>query len=167
MDVGTIIQFIYTKVAIVLLILLTGFIIAKVAGKIIRRVLAGAELNKILAKAHFAPMSDSIAAIAEYAIYIATFGVLLHQFGLAHIVLWVIGVVAAFVIIFSLTLTVRDFIPNAIIGLLIRKKLKAKLGKKVRIGMISGKLEHIGIVGSTVIEKEEHHVPHLYASKYI
>jgi small conductance mechanosensitive channel len=112
-------------------------------------------------------MSDAFGALVEFALYLATLIIILQQFGLATITLWIIGSIAVIVVFFSLTLTVRDFIPNFIIGLIIRKKLKAKLGKHVRFGMISGKLEQVGIVASTIRNSDEHYVPHLYTSKYI
>jgi len=163
----TVVQWIYSKFAVAIIILLAGFIIAKIAGKLVKRVLAEAELNKILAKAKFTPMSDALGAIVEYVLYAATLLVVLQQFGVANITVWVTGIIAAVVIIFSLTLTLRDFIPNAIVGLFIRRKLKAKLGKQVQIGMISGKLVQVGIVASTIKNADEQYVPHLYSSKYI
>lgn len=162
-----ILQWIYSTFAVAIITLLAGFIIAKIAGKIVKRVLANVELNKILAKAKFTPMSDAVGGIVEYALYFATFLVVLQQFGLAHITAWIIGIIAAVVIIFSLTLTARDFIPNIVVGLFIRKKLNAKLGKQVQIGIISGKLVHVGAVNSIIRNKDEYCVPHLYATKYI
>jgi small conductance mechanosensitive channel len=167
MGLMTVLQWIYDKFAVAIIILLAGFIIAKIAGKVVKRILAEAELNKILAKAKFTPVSDALGGIVEYALYVATVIVVLQQFGLANITLWIAGIVAVLAILFSLTLTIRDFIPNAIVGLFIRKKLNAKLGKQVKLGMISGRLEHVGIVASTIRNPDEQYVPHLYASKFI
>jgi hypothetical protein len=160
-------QWIYNTFAVAVIILLAGFIIAKIAGKIVKRVLANVELNKILAKAKFTPMSDAVGAIVEYALYFATLLVVLQQFGLAFITVWIIGIAAAVVIIFSLTLTARDFIPNVVVGLFIRRRLKAKLGRQIQLGMISGKLVHVGAVNSIIKSKDEYCVPHLYATKYM
>ena len=162
-----IIQWIYNTFAVAVIIMLAGFIISKIVGKIVKRVLANVELNKVLAKAKFTPMSDAVGGIVEYVLYFATLLVALQQFGLANITVWIVGIIAAIVIIFSLTLTARDFIPNAVVGLFIRKRLNAKLGKQVQIGMISGKLVHVGAVNSTIRSKDEYCVPHLYASKYL
>ncbi len=167
MGLMTVFQEIYDKFAIAIIILLAGFIIAKIAGKIVKRILAEADINKILAKTKLTPMSDALGGIVEYALYLATIIVVLQQFGLANITLWIIGTIAIVVIIFSLTLAIRDFIPNAIAGLFIKKRLNANLGKQVKIGMISGRLEHVGIVASTIRNSDEQYVPHLYTSKYI
>ena len=154
-----------TKISIALLTLFIGFIIAKLAGKIAKKVMAEAELNRILVSAGFKPLSDALGIIIEYVIYAATILIILQQFGLTSIVLGIITAIAVVVILFSLLLALRDFIPNAIAGLFIRKKLKKFLGKKVQIGSVSGKLEQIGIIKSTLRNKDEHCVPHLYTSR--
>lgn len=156
---------IFTKISIALLTLFIGFIIAKLGGKITKRVMAEAELNKILVAAGFRPLSDALSIIIEYVIYAATILVILQQFGLAGIVLGIIITITAAAVLFSLLLAIRDFIPNAVAGLFIRKRLKHFLGKKIQIGNIAGTLEHIGIVKSTLRDKDEHCVPHLYTSR--
>lgn len=154
-----------TKFSIALLTLFIGFIIAKLAGKIAKRVMAEAELNRILVSAGFRPLSDALGIIIEYIIYTLTILVILQQFGLTSIVLNILATIATIIILFSLLLALRDFIPNAIAGLFIRKKMKKLLGEKVQIGSVSGTLEHIGIIGSTLRSKDEHCVPHLYTSR--
>jgi len=157
----------YSQIAVALITIFVGVIIAKLAGRVTKRVLAEAELNKILVRAGFKPMSDAVGALVEYCIYIATVLVLLQQFGLTEIVLGIIAIIALAVIAFSLTLTVRDFIPNAIVGLYIRKRMQSKLGKQVQIGAVKGRLEHFGVVASTIKNEDENYVPHLYSSKFV
>lgn len=127
--------------------------------------MAEAELNRILTAAGFRPLSDALGVILEYIIYAATVLVILQQFGLTEIVLGIIAVIAIVAIGFSLVLAVRDFIPNAIVGLFLRKKMKKFLGKKICIGDVSGRLEHYGIVASVIKNKDEYYVPHLYTSR--
>jgi small-conductance mechanosensitive channel len=158
-------QAFFTKISIALLTLFIGFIIAKLAGKIAKRIMAEAELNRILVAAGFKPLSDAFGVIIEYIIYAATILVILQQFGLTTVVLSILGAIAAVIIIFSLLLAIRDFIPNAVAGLFVRKKLKKFLGKKVQIGTVRGRLENIGIVNSTLRDKDEHCVPHFYTSR--
>jgi len=167
MAFASFIQEAYGQIAAALITVLVGFIIAKVSGRLAKRIFAEAELNRILIRAGFKPISDAFGTAIEYLIYAATFLLILQQFGLTEIVLVIIAIIAIAVIGFSLTLTIRDFIPNAIIGMLIRKRMKAKLGKNVQIGLIKGKLKRIGIVSSTVVDKDEYYVPHLYSSKFI
>ncbi len=160
-----VLHLLFTKVSVAMLTLFIGFIIAKLAGKIAKKVLAEAELNRILVAAGFKPLSDALGVIIEYVIYAATILVILQQFGLTYIVLGIISIIGIIVVLFSLLLALRDFIPNAVVGLFIRRKMKKFLGKKVQIGTVSGTLEHVGIIRSTVRDKDEHCVPHLYTSR--
>jgi hypothetical protein len=155
----------FTKISIALITLFIGFIIAKLAGKIAKKVLAEAELNRILTAAGFKPLSDAFGIIIEYFIYAATILVILQQFGLTYVVIGIIIAVTAAILLISLLLAIRDFIPNAIAGLFIRRKMKKLLGKKVQVGKIRGRLESVGIINSTIRDKDEHCVPHLYASR--
>jgi small-conductance mechanosensitive channel len=153
------------KISVATIIILIGFIIAKLASRITKRVLAEAEINRILTSAGFKPLSDAIGSILEYVIYTITLLFVLQYFGLAKIVLGIILIIAIIALGFSLVLAFRDFIPNAIVGLFLRKKMKKLLGKKVTIGEMSGRLEHIGIVACVLKNKDEHYIPHLYTSK--
>ncbi|HLF54187.1 MAG TPA: hypothetical protein VI612_00515 [Candidatus Nanoarchaeia archaeon] len=152
------------KSIVALVTLLIGFIIAKLAGRITRRVLSEAEINRILATEDM-KLDKAISRIVEYVIYTITLLVILQQFGLTKLVLGIIITIAVIIIGFSALLAIKDFIPNAITGLFIKRKLKQNLGKKVKIGIVTGKLVHVGIMESVIQDKEEHHIPHLYASK--
>lgn len=155
-----------TKIEIALIIFFVGFIVAKLAGRILKKLLAEAELNRILESAGFKPISNSIAALVQYVIYTATLFIILQQFGLTKIVLVIVVIIAFLVVAISFLLAVRDFVPNAVAGLWLRKKLKPYIGKNIRIGNVKGQLKRVGVVSSIIKDKEEYHVPHLYASKY-
>ncbi len=155
-----------TKIEIALIVFFVGFIIAKLAARILRKLLAEAELNRILESAGFKPISNSIAALVQYVIYTATLFIILQQFGLTKIVLIIVVILAFLVFAFSFLLAVRDFVPNAVAGLWLRKKLKPYIGKNIKIGNVKGRLKRVGVVASIIKDKEEYHVPHLYASKY-
>jgi len=154
-----------SKIAVALVTIFTGFIIAKLTGRIAKRIMAEAELNRILTAAGFKPLSDALAKILEYLIYTATLLVVLQQFGLTKLVLGIIAGVLIIIIGFSLLLAFRDFIPNFVARIFIRKKMKELIGQKIKIGSIKGRLEKFGLVASIIRDKDEHYVPHLYTSK--
>jgi len=161
----TAIQNVLNTITVALITILVGFIIAKLASRIAKRVMKEAELNRILAKAGLRPFSDTIGSLIEYLLYMATLLIVLQQLGLTTLVLGIIIIIAAIVIGFILLLAVRNFIPNALVGIFVRQRMKRYLGKKVRLGSITGRLEHIGIVASVIKNADEHSIPHLYASK--
>ena len=152
------------KMVVALITLFVGFIIAKLAGLLTKRVLHEAEINRVLATAGM-KLDEAIGRLVEYLLYVITLLVILNQFGLTKLVLGILITLAIALMAFSLLLAIKDFVPNAITGLFIRKKLKSNLGKKVKIGMVTGKLVHVGVVQSVVKDGGEHHVPHLYTSK--
>lgn len=154
-----------TKLEIVLIIFFAGFILAKLADRIVRRLLSEAELNEVLVAAGFKPLSDVFGLIIKYVIYAATLLVVLQQLGLTKLVLGVLVVLAVFLLGFFVFLTARDLIPNLVAWFFLRKKIKPFVGKKVCIGSVEGKLVRFGFVGSTVRNKDVHFVPHLYTSK--
>ena len=154
-----------TKIEIGLIIFFAGFVIAKLVGRLLKRFLAEAELNRILESAGFKPLSNVIAVIVEYFIYVATLFVILQQFGLTKLVLGIIVVLAFIVLALSFFLAVRDFVPNVVAGFFLRKRMKPLLQKYVQIGSVKGKLVSFGLVGSILKDKEHYYVPHLYASR--
>jgi small-conductance mechanosensitive channel len=165
MGILTVLQNFLSKIAVALITIFAGFIIAKLAHRIVNRVMIEAEINRILTAAGLKTLSDTIGSIAEYFIYTATLLIVLQQFGLTKLVLGIIGLIAVIVIGFSLLLAIRDFIPNFVAGMFIRKTMKKHLGKKVQLGGIKGRLERIGPVASVIKNKDEHHIPHMWASK--
>ncbi len=158
-------QQITRKITIASLTIIIGFFIAKLASRIARKVMAEAELNRILTSAGFKPLSDALAIIIEYLIYAITLLFVLQSFGLTKIVLGIVAIIAIIVICFSLLLAARDFIPNFAAGILLRKKMKPHIGKKIQIGDVKGRLQRFGLIASTLVDKDEHCVPHLYTSR--
>lgn len=151
----------------IIVILLVGFIIAKFAGKIIKRVLHETELNAILESAKLPPLSNGIAFLAEAAIIIATILFVLQQLGLAIIAIAIIAALAGIVIIATLLVGIRDAIPNLIVGLFIRGKLKRKIGENIKIGIASGKLIRIRAFDCILDSGEQVHIPHVYCARNI
>lgn len=165
MEVINTLHAISTKIAIAMITLFVGFIIAKLAGKIIKRVLTEAELNRILKAAGFRPLSDELARLAEYTILAATLIIIMQQFGITRTIANIIGALAIVIIIIGIALAAREFIPNATAGLFLKKKIKKHYGKKITIDGIKGKLTKIGTTGITLKDKEQHYIPYTYLAK--
>lgn len=148
-----------------IIVLLAGFLLAKLGGKAVKRILHEAEINRVLEAAGFKPISDPLARLAEYAIYIGAILVALQQLGLTSIVIGIIATLAVIVISLSLILAFRDFIPNAITGLFLRKQLSQHVGTDITIGIVTGTLKRVGLTASVIEHHGTHYVPHLYASR--
>ncbi len=154
-----------TKIEIAIIIFFIGFIIAKLTSRILKKVLAEAEINRILETAGFKPISNTIASLVKYIIYIITVFIILQQFGLTKLVLAIIVITSTIILTISILLAIRDFIPNFAAGIFLRKKAKKFIGKQVQIGTVKGKLVNFGLMGSIIKNKEQYYIPHLYTSK--
>ena len=114
-----------TRFIVGLVILLAGFLIARLVGKLVRRLLNSLELNKLLKKltrtnVHLEEIAESF---TTYFIYFITVVIVLQHLGLATTVLNMIAGAVIIIIILSTFLGIKDFIPNAIAGLFCVKKI--------------------------------------------
>lgn len=149
----------------IIVILLVGFIIAKLAGKIVKRVFHETEIDTILKAAGLPPLSNGIALLAEILIAIGTVLFVLERLGLAIIAISIAGILVGIVILGTLFVAIRDAIPNLIIGIFIRGKLKKIQGRQIKIGMTSGKLAKIRLLDCIIENGDSIHVPHVYTLK--
>jgi hypothetical protein len=149
----------------IIVILLVGFIIAKLTGKIVKRVFHETELDSVLKAAGLPPLSNGLALLAEILIAIGTILFVLERLGLAIIAISIAGILIGIVILGTLFVAIRDAIPNLIIGIFIKGKIKKSLGKQVKIGIASGKLSKVRLLDSVLENGDSIHVPHVYTSK--
>ncbi len=158
-------SFVLERAVSIIVVLLIGLILAKLVSRLIRRFWAEAELNKVLKKAGLKPVSLIFSRWAEYIIYIITFFIILNILGLTNIFIIVLLIMLAIGVGLPLLFALKDFVPNFIIGLFIKKKLKSNLNKKVKIGIVKGTLTDLGAASCTVMDKQPHVVPYTYVRK--
>lgn len=152
-----------------LVILFIGGIIGKVTEKMIRRILHELELNLLLRKIIGAKvlLEEAISLGIKWLVYIMTVIIALKQLGIEIIVL---NILFAGIVLFctiGLLLGLRDFIPNAVGGLLLYKKKTIKQGDIIRINDIEGKIKEMTLV-QTILEtknREMIYVPNAYLVK--
>lgn len=133
------------------IILLIGFIIAKLAGRMIQKVLHEAELDNLLKKAGAKISFESVLShLAEYFIYLITVIFALNQIGITTVVLYIIALAAVVVLVVSAFLGLKDFIPNFIAGLVIYRKELIKEGAKVSINGVSGKVVKLSLLDTKI-----------------
>lgn len=134
-----------------IIILLIGFIIAKLIGRLVQRVLHEAELDSLLKKAG-AKVSFEVALshIAEYFVYFITIIFALNQLGITTFVLYLIAFAAVAVLIVSVFLGMKDFVPNFMAGLYIYRKELIKEGKNVKINGVSGKVVKLNLLDARI-----------------
>ncbi|MFP4423978.1 MAG: mechanosensitive ion channel family protein [Candidatus Woesearchaeota archaeon] len=138
------------------IVLLVGFVIGRMAGKLVQRVLGEIELNHIFKNATGKEFSleEFVASAVMYLIYFFVIVMALNQLGLTTTILYIISSGIILIVIVSFLLGVRDFIPNMFAGLSLQKKGFLKVGDKIRYKDIEGKIEHLNLVETRLITKD-------------
>jgi small-conductance mechanosensitive channel len=134
-----------------IIILLIGFIIAKLVGRLVQRVLHEAELDNLLKKAGAkASFELALAHISEYFVYFITIIFALNQLGITTFVLYVLAFGAVAVLVISVFLGMRDFIPNFMAGWYIYRRDLIKEKQNVKVNGVSGKVVKLSLLDTRI-----------------
>lgn len=154
-DIRTYLSPAVNNLIVALIILLIGFVIAKLAGRLVQRVLHEAEMDVLLKKAGAkVSFEAALSHIAEYFVYFITIIFALNQLGITVVVLYILAVAALAVLIISVFLGMRDFIPNFMAGWYIYRKELIKEGQYVKINDVSGKLVKLSLLDARIRTKK-------------
>jgi small-conductance mechanosensitive channel len=143
------------NIMVALLIFFIGFILGRLFGRILKKVLHHMNLDFFLRKTlgYKISMEDILSGVVSYFIYIISFIMALNQLGLSTAILqMVIGGVIVIIVI-SIVLSIKDFLPNLVAGFVIREKAFVAENDIVRIRDIEGKVIEMGMV-ETVIQNK-------------
>ena len=140
------------KIVTAIIILLIGFVIGRIVGKIVLKLLKEVGFNKNVSKAlgHKTYLADTISNWISYLLYFITVVIALEYIGLAPFFLNVILTIIVLVIGISVLLAVKDFLPNFIAGYSLRKKKVFKIGSRVQVGDVTGKIVKMGLIDTHV-----------------
>ncbi|MBD3310584.1 mechanosensitive ion channel [Candidatus Woesearchaeota archaeon] len=146
-----------TKTVVSLIILLIGFIIGRLVGRVSQKLLHELELDRILRKS--AGIKISMEAVAghgiSYLIYFFSIITALSQLGLTTTVLNMISAGIIILIIVSVFLSVKDYIPNFLAGLVIIRKELVRPGEYIRTRNLEGRVIHIDIFETRLETKQK------------
>ena len=135
-----------------IIILLLGLIIGRIAGKVSKQFFREIQLNKIMRKAVEVPfdVDSGLSYFLEYLIYFVTVAWALNTLSIAKFVLYIALAVVVIFFFLSLFLGVRDFFPNFIATIFLRRKGSVKVGDKISADSVEGSVEKIGIVKTQI-----------------
>ncbi|MFT4310389.1 MAG: mechanosensitive ion channel domain-containing protein [Candidatus Woesearchaeota archaeon] len=138
--------------ALAFVILFVGLIAGKLLGKLLHRVLRDTSLDKLVHSATHVkiPLTDIIANGITYFIYFIAIIMALDTLQVATYVLKAVSVGIILLILLFMFLGLKDFIPNAIAGIILQKKHFLFVNDLVRVGTIEGKLVHMNLIESRV-----------------
>ena len=163
--IDTALSNIMTKLLVGTLIILVGFIVGKLVGKIVEKILTELELNKIVKRVSGVSISleHIISSFLSYFIFFLSIIMALNQIGITTDVLNILSAAVMVLIVLSVFLGIKDFVPNFIAGLHISQKEMFAVGDVIKYKEIKGTVKEINLV-ETVIEtsgKDIIYIPNL------
>jgi len=153
--IGTISSYL-SKFVVAVIIILIGFIIGRILGRLIQKLLHEIELNKIVRKATGIRLSleEIIGNFFAYFIYFIAIVMALTQIGLTTIVLHMISAAVIVLILLSIFLGVKDFIPNVLAGIFIYKNKLVEENDNIRVKETEGRVVSISLVETKIKTKK-------------
>jgi small-conductance mechanosensitive channel len=146
----------FYKFIVAIVLLLIGFILGKIIGRLIYKFLHSFEINEAFHK--MTGVTLKIEEIAEtfttYFIYFVTVVIVLQQIGLVSTILHLIAAGIIILIILSTFLGIKDFIPNAVAGFFIYSRKELKVGQKIKVKGMQGKITEITLLETKIETKE-------------
>jgi small conductance mechanosensitive channel len=157
------------KFFIALVILLIGFIIAKILGKLLYRILHEIELNSIVRRISKSKFNAEQAASVTltYIIYFLTIIIALNQVGLTTTVLNMLSGAILVIIIISIFLSIKDSVPNIMVGLSLIKKGDIQEGDYIKTKDVYGRVESITLTEVQLVTRKGDtiHIPNSLFAK--
>lgn len=161
----------FLKLLVAIAILLIGIVFARFFGNVTKKLLNQLDLNNILQKQTKIkiPLEEFLSALVKYITYLIVIIIALNQLGLTTTVLYIILIVILALIIAFIVLALKDFIPNLVAGLFIYQKLGIKIGDKIKVKNVDGKIIDINLIEVKVKTKSGDiiHIPNSLLTKNI
>ena len=143
---------IVNRFIIAAVILLTGFIMGRIAFNLSKRILSEIKLD-ILVRSYTGiklSMEETISNIIKYSIYFVALLFSVSQLGIENLTFNAIATGVLILIIISVILAVRDFFPNMLAGFFIRGNRDFKHGNLVRTENAMGRLVSVDLVETKI-----------------
>ncbi|MBI3033489.1 mechanosensitive ion channel [Candidatus Woesearchaeota archaeon] len=151
--ISEIIKPVFTKIITAVVVLLIGLIIGKIIGNVLQKVLYELELNKLIKKITGLRIrfEEFIGTLVTYGIFFISIIFALDILELTTIIVQTLGMLILFIILISVVLSVKDFIPNLISGLIIAKKKLIQENDLIELGSVKGKVLQVELLETKVM----------------
>jgi len=146
----------YSKIFVALIILFLGLIVGKLVGRIILKLLREIQLNKLIKglTGFNLKVENIISTAVKYFIYFVFVIWALEKMGLSSIILNILAGGVVIIIILSLLLGVKDFVPNAVAGIFIHVKKIIKEDEWIKTDNIMGQVKKIDLIETKIETKK-------------
>jgi small-conductance mechanosensitive channel len=145
------------KIVVVILILLLGFILGRILGQLIVWGGKGLRLDDQVKKLthHTLPAVRFLGTASSLLVYIATVVLVLDQLHVVPYVLYMIVGAVALVVLLSLILTIKDFFPNILAGISLKRKGFLQVGDKLFMDSLEGVVVKVTLLQTEVLLKNK------------
>ena len=144
---------VFTKMVGAVLILLLGFLVGRILGKLVQRLLKDLALNAFLKKKVGIRIyaEESLFFVICYGCYLLAIVLALNYAGLAGIFINFLTLVVLVVIVLFLLLSVKDFIPNLVVGSYLHAKRRIRVGQRITVHNTTGRVVRAGLLETTIV----------------
>jgi small conductance mechanosensitive channel len=145
----------YSQILLALIIALLGLILGTIIGKLLQKVLSEIELNRMVRSVTGLNMKleEIIGKGITFIIYFLFIMWALEKLGLGAIIIKILSWIVIIVIVISIVLSIKDFLPNLISGIYIHLKGVIKENDYIRTKSVTGIIKDIGLV-ETIFETD-------------
>lgn len=146
----------FHKFIVAIILLLIGFIVGKIFGRLVFKFLHSFEINNNFSKLSGTTLKlEEIAeSFTTYFIYFITIVIVLQQMGLASTILHMIAGGIILLIILSTFLGIKDFIPNAIAGIVMQSNKQFRVGQIIKVKGMQGKIIKMTLLETKIETKK-------------
>ena len=144
-----------TKLVLVLIIILIGFIIARFLGKVTKRTLHEVGIDILVRKSGIKGISleKFLSKSVTYVVYFVVFLIVLNEVGFTTDILHIISGAILVLLVLLISLAMKDLIPNVFAGFYIYQKNFIKEGDKIKVDNVEGKVKKITLVETLIMSK--------------
>ena len=137
-----------TEIIVAVIILLIGFIIARMLRKMGYHLFHEFELDHLLGKLMGIKTNaeEYLSKRIAYFVYAITIIIALNQLGVTMTVLYIILGAFVLILVVMILLSVKDFIPNISAGLKLSKQDLLEEGDQVIIGKVQGRVKKVSLL---------------------
>lgn len=144
-----------SKYIVAILILLVGFILGKLLGKLVQKLLNMIELDSLLRRATGVKfgLEEILGHFISYFTYFISIVMALDYLGLKTWILNFISFAVIALIVLSIVLGVKDFVPNVFAGLFLHRRRHIKEGDIIEFDGTKGAVVHVNLVETRIKTK--------------
>lgn len=129
------------------IIVFIGLIAGRIISKLIRKTLHRFGANKLLKEAHIDFDAEEFSEKAsKWIIYAIAFFMALTELGIGTIVISIVMLTLVAIMLILMILGLRDTIPNIFAGIYLHSKHSIKVGDRIKVDKIRGKVEYINLI---------------------